>query len=434
MKTLYYALLLILIPTNIIGQNILHYDETTGYDHQTRDASMTLFQTIAANNGYTVTQDSDGSQFTIASLMTFDLVVFSNTSGNSGLNASQQDALEWFIDVKGGSLLGIHAATDTYRHSTANGGSKGSWDWYAETIGGSVQQGPNHTSSNHVNNINSTTSDPILNNSMVFPWEKEEEYYYWENGYLNPSMVEVLEVGETGGNSYDAARPVAWKRELASGAKIFYTSLGHKTQNFTGSTFPQFKLLVENAVIWSLSTVLPVTLDHFEAIYLEEEKKVELRWETKSEIDNDYFEILKSKDQRSWSKIGLINASGNAKITNEYSMYDRDPTSGISYYRLLQYDVDGTKSFLAEKSVKIKTRPEIELTPNLASDFITLFTSDIRTPLNFSVFDQSGRLVHKASSRDQEAIKIDIQSWESGVYFISIRMKDIQETLKFVKI
>ena len=43
----------------------------------------------------------------------------------------------------GGGYLGIHAASDTYRHSTANGSSTGTWDWYAEMAGASVQEGPN---------------------------------------------------------------------------------------------------------------------------------------------------------------------------------------------------------------------------------------------------------------------------------------------------
>ena len=133
--------------------------------------------------------------------------------------------------------MGIHAASDTYRHSSANGSSKGTWDWYAETLTGcSVQQSPNHTANNHSGTISHISSHTILDN-LPSPWIKAEEYYYWENGYLNTAdFQELLRVGSTGGNSYDEARMVAHLRDLPGGGKAFYTSLGHSRSNFQAGT------------------------------------------------------------------------------------------------------------------------------------------------------------------------------------------------------
>jgi type 1 glutamine amidotransferase len=229
---------------------LIHYTETTGYNHGTAAVSLALFQEIGQEQGFVVLQDGDGSLFNKATLSQAKVVVFSNTSGNSGLTLEQRGALEWFVDTLGRHLLGIHAASDTYRHSTANGGNQGSWDWYAETLGGSVQTGPNHTSSSHVDTIFLVQEHPAADN-IDFPWIKEEEYYYWENGYLNPDIQTIMEVGETGDNSYDEQRPVAWFRTNPQGAKVFYTSLGHKQGNFTGN-FPEFEQLLSDAVAWLL--------------------------------------------------------------------------------------------------------------------------------------------------------------------------------------
>ncbi len=249
MKSPFLFIVFLILAIRLNAQiNVLHYDETTGFDHNTRSQSFNLFTTLGNAAGYNVTQDSDGSAFTINNLANYDLVIFSNTSGSNGLNASQKDALEWFVDTKGGSLMGIHAASDTYRHSSANGGNTGQWDWFAETLGGSVQQNPNHTSSNHVATITDLVVHPILEN-MSFPWIKEEEYYYWENGYLHNDIVPIFEVESTGNNSYDEARPMGWVKIKDNGAKVFYTALGHKQGNFTGD-FPQFEQLVEDAVLW----------------------------------------------------------------------------------------------------------------------------------------------------------------------------------------
>ena len=121
------------------GQQILHYTETSGFDHQTRAQSLAMFQDIAAQHGLTVVDDQDGSSFDdLAVLQQFAVVVFSNTSGDAILDPQQRANFEAYING-GGSYLGIHAASDTYRHSTANGGNTGTWDFYAELVGASVQ-------------------------------------------------------------------------------------------------------------------------------------------------------------------------------------------------------------------------------------------------------------------------------------------------------
>ncbi|MEL6655156.1 MAG: ThuA domain-containing protein [Bacteroidota bacterium] len=256
----------LLLICHFIGRSLfaqdtlILYTETTGFNHQTADESLIMFQQIGLGHDFVVRHDEDGSLFNKTDLGEAQIVVFSNTSGSSGLNLQQQAALEWFVDTLGRHLLGIHAASDTYRHSSANGGNQGAWDWYAETLGGSVQNGPNHTSSSYIGTINEIIPHPSIEN-IDFPWVKEEEYYYWQNGYLNDDIQVVMEVDTTGEETYDVNRPVAWFREGAAGARIFYTSLGHKRSNFTGG-FPFFEQLIEDAVLWMLEDIDVSTDDH----------------------------------------------------------------------------------------------------------------------------------------------------------------------------
>lgn len=229
---------------------VLHYSETTGYDHNTRNQSLGMFQGWESVDNFVITSDNDGSEFnTLANLQQYAVVVFSNTSGNSGLDATQRSNFEAYINA-GGSYLGIHAATDTYRHSTANGNKTGTWDWYAENVAGaSVQESPNHTSQNHNNTMtHQQAGHPTLAN-VPDPWNKTEEYYYWENGYLNNSFLELLEVASTGGNSYDAARMMAHCKELTGGGRAFYTALGHSGNNYTGDQ--NFQNLIRDAMLWT---------------------------------------------------------------------------------------------------------------------------------------------------------------------------------------
>lgn len=253
MKNLLTALITVLcLAACAQGPKILHYSETSGYDHGTRGNSLSMFQLLANDFGATVIDDQNGSEFnSLANLQQYDLVVFSNTSGSSILNPAQRIHFEDYI-IQGGSFVGIHAASDTYRHSSANGSSTGSWDWYAENLTGcSVQQSPNHTSQNHIDTIFHMVSHTILDN-LPNPWIKTEEYYYWENGYVNQQdFQEILRVGRTGNQSYDSPRMVAQIRDLPGGGKAFYTSLGHARSNFQQGTM--FIELIRGALDYILN-------------------------------------------------------------------------------------------------------------------------------------------------------------------------------------
>ena len=250
-------ILFLLVCVSSFGQSkILHYTETSGFDHNTRNASLSMFQGIALDEGFLVTNDLTGNEFnSSANLEQFDVVVFSNTSGNNILDATQRANFETYIS-NGGSYLGIHAASDTYRHSTANGSNTGSWDFYAELVGASVQQSPNHVSGTPQYAMDVIGQHPSTLN-LPNPWVKNEEYYYWENGFFGPNNNTVLQVEETIGpnnmvNSYDEERPMSWYRNLPEGGKMFYTALGHAGSNFTSDQ--NFIQHITDALIWIFSS------------------------------------------------------------------------------------------------------------------------------------------------------------------------------------
>ncbi len=244
---------------------VLHYTETTGYDHNTRQESKILFEnicdTLTSNTPYVWTlTHSDTSEIfdDLLDLQNYNVVVWSNTSGADGLAANQRQNYESYVN-SGGNYLGIHAASDTYRHSSCNGNNTGVWDFYGENLSGcSVQENPNHTSADHNNTMNHSVSHPILN-GIPNPWNKTEEYYYWENGYLNSSFTELLRVNATGIESYDVARMTAHYKEHPWGSRSFYTSLGHNVTNFTSDD--DFELLLKNALYWVASPSFPAHLN-----------------------------------------------------------------------------------------------------------------------------------------------------------------------------
>lgn len=230
---------------------VAHYTETTGYNHGTKSVSYAMFSGFNYPGFNLIVDDYPNSNWmdTLENIQYYDVVVWSNTSGNNGLTATQRANFEQYING-GGGYLGIHAATDTYRHSTANGGKTGTWDWYAENLpGASVQENPNHTSSNHNNDMTVLVpGHPTMANVPQPIWNKTEEYYYWQNGYLATGYVDLLQVAQTGSKSYDIPRMMARCKEHPNGARVFYTALGHSKSNFTSDQ--NFQNLIKDALFW----------------------------------------------------------------------------------------------------------------------------------------------------------------------------------------
>jgi hypothetical protein len=85
--------------------------------------------------------------------------------------------------------------------------------------------------------------------------------------------------------------------------------------------------------------VLPVKLLYFTS------KKgkigIDLIWATASEINCAGFFIERSIDNYNWFNMGYIEGAGNSQQKIQYLFEDRKPMSGVNYYRLTQYDIDG---------------------------------------------------------------------------------------------
>jgi type 1 glutamine amidotransferase len=223
---------------------VLVYHETNGFRHGSINAGITMIEGFGADLGWEVTNSQSSSVFTESGFNDYDVVVFLNTSGNALLSAQEQVALENFISNNKG-FVGVHAATDTYRDK--------SWPWYNDLVGAIVQTSPNHTPNNTSGVMDVLTSHPTVDH-LGATWSKMEEYYYWElnGGQLYEGNINLLKVRSTGGNSYDAARPITWYKNFGGG-RSFYTALGHNSSDYTNNQ--DFITMIREAIIWAADGV-----------------------------------------------------------------------------------------------------------------------------------------------------------------------------------
>lgn len=90
-------------------------------------------------------------------------------------------------------------------------------------------------------------------------------------------------------------------------------------------------------------TVLPVELLSFTVDSREVENKLE--WSTATELHSAYFELQHSIDGSEFQNIAELQAAGNSSTQLNYTHLDQNPVNGVNYYRLKQFDQDGTFAY-----------------------------------------------------------------------------------------
>jgi hypothetical protein len=118
------------------------------------------------------------------------------------------------------------------------------------------------------------------------------------------------------------------------------------------------------------------------------EKAVKLDWSTASEQHTKEFIVQHSVNGTDWRELGKVPAAGNSSSVTRYSYTHLSPAKNINYYRLLQVDIDGRKSYSEVRTIRfdavgnsfsVLNNPvengEISIKLN-TTDVISLFSSD----------------------------------------------------------
>jgi hypothetical protein len=122
------------------------------------------------------------------------------------------------------------------------------------------------------------------------------------------------------------------------------------------------------------NTPLPVEFSSFTA-EVRSDKTVELRWQTVTETNNDFFTVVRSRNGQHWEELESIDGAGNSAVRLNYSYIDQFPYAGMSYYRIRQTDFDGTSAHSDIRQVTIETLLSTKVYPNS-------FREEIRVDLN----------------------------------------------------
>jgi trimeric autotransporter adhesin len=163
--------------------------------------------------------------------------------------------------------------------------------------------------------------------------------------------------------------------------------------------------------------------------------KVILNWKTASEQNNTGFDVERSADGRSWSKIGFIPGKINSALLSSYSYSDLSPLKGLSYYRLKQIDLDDKFTYSSVVRINYVINGEVAIWPNPVKDLLNIEINQRyrNEKMYLTVTDMKGTvLVSRIATHGNLAISTS--GWPKALYVVTLKSEDgIMMTRKILK-
>ena len=183
------------------------------------------------------------------------------------------------------------------------------------------------------------------------------------------------------------------------------------------------------------ASVLPISLASFSVH--NDNGHVQLQWTTATELNCNRFEIERSSDGTSWVRIGTVNGNGTSSKAHTYQSSDINPLNGNNYYRLKQYDMDGSFTVSDVRSLKmlLQAGSSVIVYPNPAKGLIN-FTLQHFTAGNITatLSTMSGNIIHQETITVSDAAanyKLNMKKQPApGMYILQLKGESLSETIK----
>ncbi len=175
--------------------------------------------------------------------------------------------------------------------------------------------------------------------------------------------------------------------------------------------------------------VLPLKLLDFKVNCIDNGN--EIKWQTATEEDMNFFTIEKSEDGTSWEKVKQINVTGNNNHLQDYSYIDEKVLFKDIYYRLKQTSLDGEITYSKIENVNCKefSNKAIKVIPNPTSGvfFLTgLIAGDV-----IEIYKAVGEKVNQAIASDS-VVSFDMTDFPVGIYYITVTNENTVTKTKMI--
>ncbi len=177
----------------------------------------------------------------------------------------------------------------------------------------------------------------------------------------------------------------------------------------------------------SVDCIVPVQYMSFTAKAVDNHS--ELNWTTKMEENCKKFDIERADRSLVFTKIGEVDSQGDSHENQSYVYLDKSPLEGKNYYRIRQWDHDGTNSYSDIKMVDFADL-NIKIYPSIVRDRLYIDGTPGRYKARF--FNSSGSQVKYHVLNQNE---INVSDLANGAYIVEIlnQYNDVVRKEKIVK-
>ena len=183
------------------------------------------------------------------------------------------------------------------------------------------------------------------------------------------------------------------------------------------------------------ASVLPVNISAFNIS--PEKNRVLITWTTATEQNNSYFDVERSTNGKTYSKIMTVQGNGTTSTSHTYQAYDDKPLNGVNYYRIKQVDADGKYQISDVRFVKMSLQNYVlNVYPNPTRSDITFSLNNYNgNEVVATLNNVSGKTMHQEliQLNGANSYKLNLQSkLPAGIYFLQLKGETLTENIKIV--
>ncbi|CAG5002988.1 hypothetical protein DYBT9275_03020 [Dyadobacter sp. CECT 9275] len=199
-----------------------------------------------------------------------------------------------------------------------------------------------------------------------------------------------------------------------------------------GSASQQWRL---TALDEKPADALPLYISGLKAVKTANE--VRLSWEVYSQKNGQGFEVQRVYADKNKLPVTLGSVPLRDDALGRYTFTDKNPLSGINYYRLKQIDKDGRFEFSRVVAIHIQELDQLTVSPSPATDMVRLtFLAAKEGTGKMEIWNTSGQQVKEAElsiKNGFNSARLDISRLNAGLYLVKLKTGDQMQVQKIIK-
>jgi hypothetical protein len=333
-------------------------------------------------------------------------------SGNTVTHSSTGDIRGYILKSPSGTIVDV-TTYGAYTFPAASGVTSADWTGSTPAVSsaGNKLTGPD---------INAGTN-----------WVTAAGTFLQNPNAQNPGVPAPVPGSMTGFNWYFAGLPIDTNANIKVGP---YTTAGIYEYVAVYSTVCG---IYTDTVRITATANVPVLLSKFSASKVTDD--VVLDWETSLEINNNYFEVERSLDNRNFTSIGKVKGHGNSSKLNRYQFIDANAieqlaSSASVYYRLRQVDFDGSFEYSPIRVVSLhhSNALQVSVQPNPNKGVFNLHLEGMNEDemVRVELIDMFGNVVYQTEQNSANHTITIEANLAAGVYTAIVKAGENFETIR----